>query len=213
MRSITFALALAAFASPLFAQRKLEQPPLDAQQQEQLKDGATVRQKPGDAAPIQAKGGQKVDRKAPAEPRAVPVDEKVAPNQRAGDKRAPGVDVANVRKIAKQMHTMEKRHREILSRLARVEELYLQAGQDEKLNELEDLRTRWQTRYERAMNGFRDSIGPEMFGKIRAAMGGEVLVPRAAPNTNRGRGGLDQPEAPAGGEQPQKQRGERRGRG
>lgn len=213
MRPFTFALALAAFALPLSAQRKLEQPPLEAQQAEQMKEGATVRQKPGETAPIQASGGQKIDRKAPVEPRAVPADQKVAPNARQGEKRAPGVDVANVRKVAKQMHTMEKRHREILARLARVEELCLQAGQDERLDELEDLRTRWQTRYERAMNGFRDGIGPEMFGKIRAAMGGEVVVPRAAPNHNRGRGGLDRPEAPADGASEQKPRGERRGRG
>lgn len=147
------------------------------QQQEPAKTREVVPAAPQEA-PARAKKGDRGARAAKEAPIAAPAPLATTPIG------AP--DPKLLRNIAKQMVTMERIHRERQARMDRLIEVFSETKATDKIKEVEALRTKENTRYLAAMEGYKKSIGPEIYTKICALMNGQPAGSNSGAGATRG---------------------------
>ena len=74
------------------------------------------------------------------------------------------------RAVAKQLFSIERRHRALMARIDRISELYQEQGQSESLKQLEELRQMQHQRYTSAQQRFREQLGPQGYAQVQSIM-------------------------------------------
>ncbi len=83
--------------------------------------------------------------------------------------RGSSLDVATA-ELARQVFAREAEHRSRIARIARLEEIYRGAGDQDKLRQLGSLREREEQSYARDMAVLKEKLGPHNFERVTAAM-------------------------------------------
>jgi hypothetical protein len=107
-----------------------------------------------------------------------------APGHRSKD---PKDAVGRARMVATQMRNIEQIYRQRTARIDRLNAVYQQKGEGEKMRELDELRLEAKRQYDLAMNGYRNELGPELYGKLSdmlAKSSAPALKPRGSGRTD-----------------------------
>lgn len=128
---------------------------------------------------------------------------------RAREAGAPRATVpARLREKAQVVADQQFRHRSRLARMRRLEQLYREKGDQEKLAKVQQLMSKEQERFGRWMGNQEKQVGSEDWGRIQRALG--APKPGQAPagtNPNRGREEPPRREQPPRREEPQRKEG------
>lgn len=89
-----------------------------------------------------------------------------APDPRAAQARSQAQSVA----VAKEIYSRVNQHRDRLARLDRLTALFQDKNEARKLSQIEQMRQREVSSFEKDMTRMREQIGPDMYARVRAAL-------------------------------------------